>query len=266
MLRGIGLAGLVLALSATPSRVDEDLAKQAELAVRAGGAALQNPQEARRRFREAAASYESLRQHGYESAGLYRNQGSAYLLAEELPQALLAYRRGVRLYPADAILRKNLDYARQKVAYSEVGTFARPRGISFVPWFSVSVFRWLRVAAFVLYALGWLTLARWWMIRRAGHFRLSVAALVAAGLLASLLGVQAARIHEEIQHPLVIIADDGVLVRKGNGLSYPPRYETPLNRGTEARLLGRRGDWLQIELGGGAVGWVPGVYALVDEP
>jgi len=49
----------------------------------------------------------------------------------------------------------------------------------------------------------------------------------------------------------------GFLLRTGNGLSYPPRYETPLNQGVEARLLHARGAWLQIELSGGEVGWGP---------
>jgi hypothetical protein len=62
----------------------------------------------------------------------------------------------------------------------------------------------------------------------------------------------------------VVIADDGVLVRRGNGLAYPPRYETPVNRGVEARLLFARGDWLKIELASGDSGWVPRRYTLLD--
>jgi hypothetical protein len=66
----------------------------------------------------------------------------------------------------------------------------------------------------------------------------------------------------EGQHPLVVIADDGVLLRKGNGEAYPRRYDTPLNRGVEARLLYARGDWLQIELTSGEVGWVWAAYTV----
>ena len=62
----------------------------------------------------------------------------------------------------------------------------------------------------------------------------------------------------------MIIADDGVLLRRGNGLTYPPRYETPVNRGAEARLLVERGDWLKVELAGGQSGWVPLKYVLLD--
>jgi hypothetical protein len=64
---------------------------------------------------------------------------------------------------------------------------------------------------------------------------------------------------------VVVIAADGVLLRKGNGPSFPPRFDTPLNRGVEASLLYRRGDWLQIELSGGEVGWVPAGSAVVEE-
>jgi hypothetical protein len=59
------------------------------------------------------------------------------------------------------------------------------------------------------------------------------------------------------QGPLVVVAEDGVLLRRGDGLAYPPRYDTPLPRGAEARLRRERGTWLQIELSGGEIGWVP---------
>jgi hypothetical protein len=71
--------------------------------------------------------------------------------------------------------------------------------------------------------------------------------------------------HEsEPTEPLVVIADDGVLLRKGHNLHFPPRFETPVNRGVEARLLFEHGDWLQIQLAGGEVGWVPRKLVLVD--
>jgi uncharacterized protein YgiM (DUF1202 family) len=63
-----------------------------------------------------------------------------------------------------------------------------------------------------------------------------------------------------------VVAQDNVLLRTGNGLSYPARYDTPLNRGVEARLLLRRDDWLKVELGGGETGWLPRSSVLVDEP
>jgi uncharacterized protein YgiM (DUF1202 family) len=63
----------------------------------------------------------------------------------------------------------------------------------------------------------------------------------------------------------VVIAEDGVLLRKGNSTAYPRRHETPVNRGVEARLLFERGDWVQVELSGGETGWVPRGYVRIDQ-
>jgi hypothetical protein len=62
----------------------------------------------------------------------------------------------------------------------------------------------------------------------------------------------------------VVIARDGVLLRRGNGVVFPPRYDTPVNRGVEGRLRFERGGWVQIELSGGEIGWVPRAAVLVD--
>jgi uncharacterized protein YgiM (DUF1202 family) len=65
-------------------------------------------------------------------------------------------------------------------------------------------------------------------------------------------------------HPLVVVVKDQVELRSGNGKAYPPRYESKLRRGTEARCLYERSGWLQIELTGGQVGWIPRDAALLD--
>ncbi len=70
--------------------------------------------------------------------------------------------------------------------------------------------------------------------------------------------------REKTDRLLVVIAADGVILRKGNGTLFPPRYETTLNRGVEAQLLYRRDGWLQIELSGGEVGWVAASEAVVE--
>jgi hypothetical protein len=57
-----------------------------------------------------------------------------------------------------------------------------------------------------------------------------------------------------------------VLLRRGDGLAFPPRYYTPINRGVEARRLFERGGWVQIELSGGEIGWVPRDSVLADAP
>ena len=110
-----------------------------------------------------------------------------------------------------------------------------------------------------------LALTRWWMTRRGGLLVCAVAAFGACTLVGAVLLWQDWQSRAEARHPLVVIKDDGVLFYRGNGLAYP-RYETPLNSGVEARLLFERGEWLQLELADGEVGWVLRAYALVDAP
>jgi uncharacterized protein YgiM (DUF1202 family) len=104
------------------------------------------------------------------------------------------------------------------------------------------------------------------MLRRGPFLGVGIAALAVAGLLA--VGIAFEELYERdlTVRPLVVIAEDGVLLRKGNGEAYPRRYETPVNRGVEARLLFERDAWLQIELSGGETGWVLRKYALIDRP
>jgi hypothetical protein len=85
-------------------------------------------------------------------------------------------------------------------------------------------------------------------------------ALLAAGLFLVVLHVQ----EQSQEHPLVVIAEDGVRLRKGNNRAFPPRYDTSLPRGVEGRRLFVREGWAQIELAGGEVGWLPCEQILVD--
>jgi hypothetical protein len=61
---------------------------------------------------------------------------------------------------------------------------------------------------------------------------------------------------EAESRPLVVVAEDAML-KAGNGDSWPDRLRSRLPRGVEARQLARRGGWVQVELAGGAVGWIP---------
>ena len=217
-------------------------------------------------FQLAAEHYEELRRRGVHNAVLYRNQGNALLLAGDLPGAILAYRRGLRLNPNDRQMRANLAYARDQVVYSSADNFARPPVSLWPPWLprlSARSSFWIFVG---FYTLTWIGLARAWT--RPTDSRRS---LVWSGLAGSILFAACSmiQVHEDrvdVEHPLVVIAEDKTYLHKGNNALYPQASETPLNRGVEARLLQARGSWLQIELTAGQIGWVPRENALLDIP
>ena len=243
----------------------DELLDQAEAAFHDGvqrvSEAPDKPAEARKCFARAAKLYEQLRQTGVNNAALDRDLGNACLLSGDLPRAILAYRRGLLLAPHDHELQRNLAFAREEVVLPPPSNLGRPPVEHRPPWLPRFPL-WAPGLALGLYALGWLALTRWCMVRRgtwliAASITLTLSALLGAGL-----GWEAWEDHRERRYPLVVIAEDGVLLRKGNGLSYPPTSDTPLNRGVEAHLRFERGPWLQIELSGGEIGWVPRAYVI----
>jgi tetratricopeptide (TPR) repeat protein len=263
---GAGVVMLLLVPASMAAEVppDLDVLREAESAFHDGVRSRERPTEARQAFARAAERYEELRRRGAANAALFRDAGDAYLLAGDLSRALLAYRRGQRLSPNDAVLRGRLDHARAQVAHPQPGKFGRPPSEILPPWVPRVPSGAVLFLALLLYGLGCFSLTRWWMLRPRRLLTAGCLALAGALLLGAVLGVREYARRQEARHPLVVIADEGVLLRRGNGLSYPPRYETPVNRGVEARLLFERGDWLKVELAGGESGWVPRRYALLD--
>jgi tetratricopeptide (TPR) repeat protein len=216
-------------------------------------------------FKIASEYFEELRRRGVRNADLYRDLGNASLLADDVPRAIQSYRRSLRMAPADPDLQAGLAEARGRVVYAGAGGFGRPPSNLRPPWLPrlgpEAVFAGLAVC----YVGGCLCATRWLMTRRGGLLISAIIALLAAVALAAAAAATVRSEREKREHPLVVVAEDGVLLRKGDGMAYPSRYETPLNKGVEARRLYERGDWSQIELAGGEIGWVRQEWMLVDE-
>lgn len=254
------LAAIPAADSAT------DLGSQAETAFREAVRLRDNPPEARRLFRQAAAAYERLWQKGARSPELCHNQGNAHLLAGDLAGAILAYRRGLRLAPNDRDLQRSLAHAREQVVYPVSSSLGRPAIDHWPPWLPRPTRGPLLGLMALAYTGGWLALTRWRMTRSGRWLSLGVIAFVLSLLPAGALAVLEWQSWREQRHPLVVIARDEVYLLKGSAADYPRRYDQPLHRGVEARQRFERGEWLQLELAGGEVGWVHRSAVLCDEP
>lgn len=260
---GTGLIfSLLFAIIDITGPTDAEILRAAETAFDHGLRA--QGKEATSAFALAAAHYDKLRHRGIRNSALYRNQGNAFLLAGDLPRAILAYRRGLHLAPNDADLRDQLAHAREQVAYSVPGSFGRPPVDSWPPWLPHPTNGLCFITLIVSYSLAWLAGTRWLMTRHGELLAAASLALVLATVPAAYLAWDEWTRCEELHHPLVIVAADNVALAKGNGRLYPT-YPTPLPRGVEARLRFERGDWLQIELAGGEIGWLPRRAVVMDD-
>lgn len=262
--RALCLCLLLLPAASRAATSDEQLLQRATTAFEQGVHARGTPQESTL-FQEAAADFAELRQRGYRSPALCLDEGNACLLANDLPGAILAYRRGLDLAPNDGRLRAGLKYARAQVAYPH-SALGRQPAERWPPWLPrpTPFAGW--TALFAVYGLAWIFLMRWWITRQRKVLVLAGCSLAVA----LLIGVGLAWSFRQRQwlagRPLVVIAQADVYLRMGNGPLYERRFDAPVARGVEARLQTERNGWLQIELADGAIGWVPRSAVLVEEP
>jgi hypothetical protein len=259
----------LLLLLAQPANADEspgspaaaDWIARGHAAFHEGRQHLDDAAQARPLFRQAAAAYGQAHRLGAANPELFRDQGNACLLADDLAGAVLAYRRGLRLDPDDPALKTGLAEARARVAFPDTPDWAKVGRPVAVPWWVDWLASWTAWGAgLALSAAGWLA----WAARRGGGLGPAAAAVGVALLIAGAVADEWRR--GPLRPPVVVVAEDRVPLRRGNGAAYPPRLDAPLPRGAEARPLAERGGWLQVELGGGAVGWVPASAVRGDEP
>jgi hypothetical protein len=247
------LVAALLSAVLNTSLTTGDTLQRAEQQYQEGQHARAQPETARPHFRAAFAAYEELRHRGVHNADLYRNLGNAARRADDLPEAILAYRRGLALEPGARDLQENLEEARDLVAYP-VGGRCRPDADAWPAWLPRPANHLLLTATFLLYALACGALTRWAIARRG--LLIALLAFLLASMIGFAWGSDQWQEGETTRHPLIVVKDTTPL-RIGNGSSYPVHSFLPAAvRGMEGRLLYVRGEWLQVEFPGGDVGWL----------
>jgi hypothetical protein len=206
-------------------------------------------------FLESATHLEGFRDHN--STTLELALGNARFLSDNLPAAIAAYRRGHALDPTDGAIFTALTYARNQVRYPPAADRLHPEGQIWPPWLAL---RSLGVATFVVYCVGCAALTRWRMVRRRRWLIVAVVSLAIAAVPAVGSGIEWWRARRDAAEPIVVVTRD-LPLGSGNGADYPTRAELP--RGCELRRHFERSGWLQVETGGGLIGWVP-ADAVVD--
>jgi hypothetical protein len=256
---GLGLVAIVSSFSAVLAVTvsDQENVERAESSFRAGTANRDNDVKARPLFRQAAEGFAELRRLGATSPELHRSEGNARLLSGDLPEAIAAYRRGLHLNPDDAQLQQALDYARSRIEFSSAddraALSAREESLHWVRSTLRQRGIWLIA---ILSTAGWAAVVRWRVTREGtwawtGGVLLALTALTIAGRVEEFRDRQA-----DEQKPFAVVRQASIL-RKGNGPSFAPRRDNPLSAGVEVTIRQERGDWVQVELADGSLGWLP---------
>ncbi len=207
-------------------------------------------------FTKSAEQYEAiLRAHG-ESPEIYYNLGNAYFKEGKIASAILNYERALLLAPGDGDIRFNLQMARQRSVdrIEPVGSFF------LVEWFQTvqnlaGADAWAKgaVACFILFIFSLLLFffSRWIRLKKIGFY---------LGLLLLVVIVFANIFAANQKRKLVNRTDAIVFAPTVTVKSAPSSSGTDLfilHEGTKVGIKSSLGEWNEIELEDGSVGWMP---------
>jgi hypothetical protein len=228
-------------------------------------------EEAKRQGRETRTLYRNLlevcvqlRKTAPTRLPLCIDEGHAASLAGDWPHALLAYRLAQRLDPSNDEVTSRLRIVRARLLLAD-----EPANVWDEVTAALASNNRLRGAflllAFTLYGAAWLRIAGLARHREGrGTFFALVGMATALGLIAALFWVDDCMQRLGSQPLVVVRRGDPVVLREGNGLSYPAATEERLRAGNEAVLLNRRGNWLHVRTARGQIGWIPTGTAEVE--
>ena len=208
-------------------------------------------------FAGAAVSYGAVLEGGFESAEVYYNLANAHVRLGELGDAVLNYERASRLDPANDDIRANLALVNQRLL-DRIEPMPRFWLLSAFDWWMGLIPRGVLtglVAAFYLLLGAVLVMV---VLRRPVGWggvlkRTAYAAGVATAVLGATLLVREAGLAEP-EEAVVMAAEARVLSAPSEegGLTV-----FTLHEGTKVRVDRRAGDWVEIVLADGKVGWLP---------
>src|SRR5262249_23106328 len=95
LLVATGVPPVIQATTSGPPVATEEVLRQAETSFTEGVRLREEPDKARPQFRRSADLFAELHRRGIANPALFRDEGNACLLADDLPGAILAYRRGL---------------------------------------------------------------------------------------------------------------------------------------------------------------------------
>lgn len=210
---------------------------------------------AKAEYTEAAELYEQLVSNNNIAPELYFNLGNAYYKLGEVGKSILNYERALRLKPTYEDAKFNLEMARLKVVDNvvQVPSFFIMRWIdSFIKlmssnqWFWLSlVFLVITVISFFIFIFGFSALLRRFT------FYFGVVFLSFTVLTGFFSGI---RKNQMALHNQAIIMVGTIIVKGSPDKSGTDLFQ--LHEGTRVKVKSELGDWTEIVLGNGNLGWI----------
>lgn len=208
------------------------------------------------RYAEAVEAYKSVATRYGTSATLYYNLGNAYYKNKQYAQAIIQYERCLLLDPAYADAAVNLEMARMH----SVDKIETIRPVIFEEWsneirdlFTCDIWAVLAIVLFLIFIV---CLFAYFFLRRRAWRKVGFYGGVLAFLFCILSLYYADAQYEKLSvrdHAIVVAPT--VTVRSSPAESGTQLF--PLHEGTKVKIRSSLGEWSEIELMDGNIGWMP---------
>lgn len=207
-------------------------------------------------FTKSAELYQSLADENYQSADLYLNLGNAYYKSGNVAKAILNYERGLLIAPGDADLKTNLEIAHLKTVdrIEPAGEIFLSRWMDSVrnlyssnQWAIIAIASFiLLLGCFALYFIG----GKVWM-KKVAFF--SALLLIVLTIFANVASAE--------QKVRMVERNSAIIFAKSvTAKSTPSESGTDLfvlHEGTKVKVRTKVGNWNEVQLSDGNVGWIP---------
>lgn len=208
-----------------------------------------------KQYRDAALKYEEILQNEGFSAELYYNLGNAYYKFNEIGLAILNYERALRIKPMYADALHNLEFVNRRVIdkLEDENTFFLRKWFNFLLKLRTPD-QWLYIAGplFVISLAGFLmfVFGKTRLIRK-GSFYSGLFLLIIS---VTMIGFSAIRKGQLENHNQGIILSGAVVIKGSPDKSGTDLFQ--LHEGTKVEIIGTLGEWNEIKLSNGNVGWL----------
>ncbi len=207
-------------------------------------------------FSRAVALYDSVIATGVESAQLYYNLGNAWFRQDEIAPAILYYERALQLDPSAVRIRHNLEYVKQ----FQKNEIEQLPVMFYVRWWH-SLTRLFSVRGWAMASIIFIAISSLlWMLfivsRNHGRRKVSFWAATASTLLFILVFFITLRNYNHLQQEKNAIIFEPVVT----GKSSPDETSKDLfviHEGLKVHIMDKIGNWYEVRLPDGTVGWLP---------
>ncbi|WP_439185722.1 tetratricopeptide repeat protein [Carboxylicivirga taeanensis] len=206
-------------------------------------------------FQSAIDTYEGILSTGVESGALYFNLGNAYYKNGELANAILNYERALLLKPHDKDVKYNLElaYSQTTDKIESVDVFFLSKWVAdFRNKTTSDTWAYLGIACFVLTLImaGIFFFSKSVFLRK-GSFYLGIGLLIGTMITLTFSYRQKTKLMVR-KHAIVF--DPSLTVKSSPDASGTEIFI--LHEGTKVEVLSSLGQWKEIQIADGTVGWV----------